>query len=103
LSMPSRLAASAPRTTAGYRAVAALRKAPWGRVAPRVAGSAASVASKAASLALLAAAFSWSARASASRAEGTASDAARAGVAGGSAGRECPVGILCSACSAPAR
>ena len=42
--MPSRLAASAPRTTAGYRAVAALRNVPWARVAPRVAGREASAA-----------------------------------------------------------
>ena len=42
--MPSRLAASAPRTTAGKWAVAALRKVPWAMVAPRVAGRAASVA-----------------------------------------------------------
>ena len=44
LSMPSRLAASAPRTTAGKWAVAAFRKVPWAMVAPRVAGRAASVA-----------------------------------------------------------
>ena len=44
LLMPSRLAASAPSTTAGKWAVAALRNVPWARVAPRVAGRAASVA-----------------------------------------------------------
>ena len=44
LLMPSRRAVSAPRTTAGKWAVAALRKVPWARVAPRVAGRLASVA-----------------------------------------------------------
>jgi hypothetical protein len=44
LVMPSRLAAWAPRTTAGYRAVAALRKAPCATVMPRVAGRAGSAA-----------------------------------------------------------
>ena len=42
--MPSRVAASAPSTTAGKWVVAGLRKVPCAMLAPRVAGRAASVA-----------------------------------------------------------